>query len=540
METFWDNIIKPTPAELLQPPENDPFGNLLGTSAGLDTSVNDAGAQAVFPALSADPGSPDSLVAKVGAPAGFGTPPAALSPDVFATWHTAYQEEYINANGGGILQIGSPPGPTIHAMLSSAQDKVYILETLQKADFAKMTLADQTAIAATDTFRNVLAPQFGLSSVADDANNAIANALADINNTDPNSQTHPNSSFVDEANKDVFRQELTNIENQLPTMGVFSTADISAAVKAIQDRFDRVAAFAKAADASNQPAPSTSNRNDPNDPHPETQFVNVISLDNDAAVKSGLQNFMNAERQILAADNASIQLAATGTLQGLTKHLDAPALLAAFQMNASLKDQAINAADTEEINQINELLKTYNAMQELINQTIATFDASKSDEKRGLLGYLNDANIGNNSGALQDPRHVDLDRLVIGGLEEPGPGGDKFTPPALTDAQLKVISMFEQQLNGIANPIEDLLGIKRPTFDFYDNKGATLNYFEKSTWDQISSTLGNTVQQISEQNQLKFNDINTREKQRTAEFQSAQDALAKAADLASTIGRNIG
>src|SRR5262249_52803176 len=125
---------------------------------------------------------------------------------------------------------------------------------------------------------------------------------------------------------------------------VFSTTEISSAVKAIQDRFDRVAAFAKA----RQITPTPSNFNRPG--HIDTQFNDVISPANGASVASGLQNFMNAKKQILPADNASLQLAATGTLAGLTKHLDAPTLLAVFQMDASLKDQAINAGDTEEIN----------------------------------------------------------------------------------------------------------------------------------------------------------------------------------------------
>jgi len=531
MSNFWDTIIQPTTGETLPPPENDPFGNLLGTSAGLDPSVNDAGAQAVFPRLSFDPGSPDSLLAKAGAPAGFGTPPAALSPDVFATWHTAYQAEYINANGGGIIQIGTPPGPTIHATISSTQDKVYILETLQKSDFATMTLADQTRIAATDVFRITLAPRFGLSASPDDVNAAIQNARADIANTNVNDPVHGNSGYVSSDDKDVFRQELNNIQTRMQTMGVFSTTEIGSAVKAIQDRFDRVAAFAKAF----QTTPTPSNFNRPG--HIDTQFNDVVSLDNGAAVASGLQNFMNAEKQILAADNASLQLAATGTLQGLTKHLDAPALLAAFQMNASLKDQAINAADTEEINQINELLKTYNALQELINQTIATFNPSNSDEKRGLLGYDENSDLPNNTLGQNPPKHVDLDFLAQGNHTQ---DNNQLTPPALSPDQIKVISMFEQQLGGIAHPIEDLFGIARPKFDFFSNRGCTLNYFQKSFWDQASATLGNAVQQISEQNQLMFNDINVREKQRTAEFQSAQDALTKAADIASTIGRNIG
>ena len=166
MSNFWDTVFQPpTTGETLPPPLNDPLGHLLGTSAGLDTSVNDAGAEAVFPALSPDPNSPNSLIARAGTPNGFDTPAAALSPDVFATWHSAYQAEYINAHKGeqdanGVLTIGAPPA-AIHVTLSADQRKVYILESLQKADFAKMALADQLRIAQTQTFVNFLAPQFG-------------------------------------------------------------------------------------------------------------------------------------------------------------------------------------------------------------------------------------------------------------------------------------------------------------------------------------------------------------------------------------------
>ena len=52
------------------------------------------------------------------------------------------------------------------------------------------------------------------------------------------------------------------------------------------------------------------------------QFINVISDDGGKGIAQGLQAFMNAEKQILAADNAAMQLANTGTLAGLTKHLD--------------------------------------------------------------------------------------------------------------------------------------------------------------------------------------------------------------------------
>lgn len=548
MPGFWssDNpVIQPTPGDQLPPPQNNPFDHILGVQDGLDP-VNQAGAQAVHPALSPDPDSPDSLIAKAGKPAHFDDRPDVLSPSVFALWHTAYQQEYINRHRpeadprNGILTIGDQ----IHVTLSATQDKVYILEMLQKADFATMALDDQTRIAAVPDFFDPIARKFGLSAgpSALNALNALLQTTEDEIDPDPNappSDPPANASFVTHNDRQVFVDQLTNIRTQLAGMGVFSAADINAAIKAIKERFDRVAVFAKA-----KATPETPPLDAPtDDENPKAdfkiQFHNVVSGDGGAAIARGFDAFMNAERQILAADNAAMQIAATGTLTGLTRHLDAPGLLVAFQLSANLKDQSINAGDTEEINQINELLKTYNMIQELINQTIAAFDAAHNDQRRGLLGYDHDGEQQqnrNNSGEHEG--HISLDHLMF------GPGDlhdqDALNPPHLTQEQVKVVSMFENGLNGIASPIEELLGVKRPTlFDFYDNKGFTLNYFEKSTWDQWSATLGNTVQQISQQNQLKFNDINTLEKERTAHFQAASNALAKAAELASTVGRNI-
>jgi hypothetical protein len=290
MSNFWDTVFQPpTTGETLPPPLNDPFGHLLGTSAGLDTSVNDAGAEAVFPALSPDPNSPNSLIARAGKPNGFDTPAAALSPDVFATWHSAYQAEYINAHKGeqdanGVLTIGAPPA-AIHVTLSADQRKVYILESLQKADFAKMALADQLRIAQTQTFVNFLAPQFGLSSNRADPLNTIQAWKNTINDTTGN------AGFVSPEDKQVFLEELTIIATQVQTMGVFSLGDINAAINAVIKRFERVAAFAKA--VATPVTPSSFNR--PGDHFP-TQFMNVVSLQSGVLGQARL-SLMNAEKQ---------------------------------------------------------------------------------------------------------------------------------------------------------------------------------------------------------------------------------------------------
>lgn len=515
--SFWDNVIQPTPAMLLPPPENTPYNNVLGTSTGLDPSVNDAGAQAVHPSLSPDASSPDSLVTRAGKPPGFDLDPSVLTANMFASWHTAYQEEYINLHkdGNGFVTIGTGTD-AIHVTLSSAQDKVFILESLQKADFSGMTLADQTRIATNPDFA-LIATRMGLINAAgtvatrddvDGPNSLYQKTLDAIN------AVHP--PILSDTDQKVFLDELANIEKQIAKMGVYSPPDINAAIQAIKDRFERVLDFAQALHDPNQAEAPT-----PDDPN---QFTNVKSLDGDATILRGFQTFMNSERQILAAENASLQISNTGTLEGLSKHLDAPDLVAAFQLGTNLKDQAINAGDTEEINQINDLLKTYNVMQELINQTIAAFDATKNEEKRGLLGLTGTHDVDDGQGGTIAV-NASTDDLR-----------DRLNDPE----KLKAISMFEDLLKGVQSPIEKLLGVKRPDgFDFYNNAGKTLNYFQKSTWDQWSATLGNTVQQISQQNQITFNNINTLEKERTTHFQSATNALTKAQDITSSIGRNI-
>lgn len=556
MSDFWSGafgnapVIQPTPGEQLPPPQNTPYDNLLGGAAGLDPSINNAGAQAVFPVLSPDPDSPDSLINKAGKPAHFDDPPSALTANIFATWHSAYQAEYINSHKGeirnGILSIGTG-ADAIHVMLSGDQTKVYILESLQKADFATMAIADQMRIAVAATANQAdTDPAAAAAAVAAAKTLARLGMTADVGEAaksiDTLRTTINNDPSVPSEDKQVFLDELANVQKRVDATKVYSVTDINSEISAITDRFHRVAVFAKAKAAGPLVA-------DPNDPN---QFRDVTGLNldqnnNNVDISNGLKAFMNAEKQILAADNAAMQIANTGTLVGLTKHLDAPNLLAAFQLSANLKDQAINAADTEEINQINLLLKTYNVIQELINQTIATFDASKNDEKRGMLGYDANSGVGNNSGKVPgDTDSKGNEILAQTGIEtlknpvvvDPGEK-NQFTPPALSDAQLKAISMFEQDLHRTLSPIEDLLGVPRPSFDFYDNTGKTLNYFQKSTWDQFSATLSNTVQQISQENQLKFNDINTLEKERTTHFQSATNALSKAGDILASIGRNI-
>jgi len=94
----------------------------------------------------------------------------------------------------------------------------------------------------------------------------------------------------------VFLDELTIIQTQVQTMGVFSLGDINASLNAVNERFDRVAAFAKAAATPVTPASFNRPQAPPPNDHIDTQFMNVISLQSGAVGKARL-SFMNAEKQ---------------------------------------------------------------------------------------------------------------------------------------------------------------------------------------------------------------------------------------------------
>ncbi len=94
MSNFWDSLLPPPPTkeDLLPPPLNDYYTNIA-----VHPELIDEAAKLLFPPLSADPDSPDSLIAQVGKPEGFDLPPDQLPPGIFASWHSAFQREYINA-----------------------------------------------------------------------------------------------------------------------------------------------------------------------------------------------------------------------------------------------------------------------------------------------------------------------------------------------------------------------------------------------------------------------------------------------------------
>ena len=169
-----------------------------------------------------------------------------------------------------------------------------------------------------------------------------------------------------------------------------------------------------------------------------------------------------------------------------------------LQLYYNLTTEAKVTAETEEVNQQNELLKVYSEMQRLVNATkqyfIETDPEEAQKEKRGIIGKS--------------------DTL----------------PAGLSERELKVISMFEGYLADgnrgflARHPIEELATSPRPaTHEFFAN-ATTDSGFPKiapqlrTWWDSVATQLSDTVSLINQESQIKMNDINSMDKQKNRHF----------------------
>lgn len=419
-------------------------------------------------------------------PRGFNTPLASLSADDFASWHSAYQAEYLKAHQGSAglgaeVDIGSDPN-VIHAILSDRGDRAIILDNLQKSDFAKMAVEDQLNVAASPFFENVLATRLNLTTDAtaakDSINYLISTTIGGVPTVPVSGQ---NGMTVDE--KQPFIDELNLIQSHLENMHIFSLQDISDQVTAISKRFDRASKFAI---QQQHVGPSTQG---------------AVSSDDNATIARGYKNMIAQETQIrdvaVAAD-ALIRSAAVSN-----KKLDAPMMIFYFQLHANLSKEAQINADTEEVKQLNALLNLYSQMQGLVQQTLETF-GDKSDDKRTLLGR------GNVNDLPTDPPSSRI-----------------------------IMSVFEDVEGSGRHPLEVLYGIKKPTYDMINQSNGGLNSFLKDSWNSFNGALSNAVSQLNQQTQIIMDGINSTTKEKDRHFDLGNNALSKIADIIQTISRGL-
>jgi len=598
---FWNPVAPPATPPLqtandvtletaTPPPQNLPYLALPGDT-NVASPVIQAGANLLFPIATGING-PGTTVLRdfnqypgTGVPAEFNNAPTTLStttPESFPSWATAYQVEYLMNHTSPVPLVVGSGSTAIHVILGAdpAKPKVYILENLQKQDFATMPTADQVLIANTPYFQSTLSvlmnlipnsaapspaidPSVNSSSIASPVQ--IANMTADITVNHPTGtvdvssvskaknyildaivgaeatianstrDTVTSSTRFTTAAGQIFINELDNLKTRAEAQSVFSVQDIQDQIAAITTRFNQLQAFGTVVPPTQattiEPVDNGSGTVNFTEDAPD-QWRNVISDDDLATINSGYDKMLAAETRILAIDNKNMQISSAGVLtNGVTdKHLDAPALIFMFQLNANQTLEQTNSVATEMVNQQNALLRTYGIMQQIVHETQGKF-GTDSTQKLGIFGVDN----------TKDP-------------------SDLIANLPATAQQFKILSMFEDALGDTTgktttpaaqlSPVEKLLKLTiRPTWDMYNNpatqptntdpSGEKVNGYTSTEWGEFGTMLSDAVTQINQNNQIQMNDINSTQKQQDRHFDLANNALSKAADIIQSIGRNL-
>ena len=518
-------------------PINQPDLFIPGGSHGSESDVIIDGAQQVVPFYDGTNYAKTSLPAKQ--PASFSTAPGSMDlsakpPDNFTVWNSAYQAEYVKANGGAghdMVTIGLP-GNQLHVVLSSTNDRVFVLENLQKNDFAKLPLADQANIAATTYFTSIIGPTLNLTAAKtgpqsrETAIDAIKSYLSALGYTLPASDADRIAFFSDfstspaagggstpdgltlanmpAADRKIFADELKLLGKQIYGMGIFSLPDLANATKAISDRLSLAARFSGITACPTDTVDLTK------------KYTNLYSADGNATLMRGYTNLIQQESQIRNVSLAADQLVTSGNLSGSNKKLDAPTLIFYFQLDANLVQEAEINASTEEIKQLNALLNLYSQMQGLINQTLEKF-GDDAKQKLGLLGNADGTNWSSST-----------------------------IPTSPQPSSQVIAAIFEDYMGASSqHPLEAAYGIKKPNYDMVYNvtdsnhASGYLNPNLKDSWNAFNSSLSDTVSQLNQQSQLKMNDINSATKQKDRHFDLANNSLSKMNDMIQTIGRGL-
>lgn len=515
-----------------------PYFYLSGSANGTPSSVVATSAEWLFPSLDGETSTlpvedrPAMFYFDVTASGVTDAQKTAFLQD-FAKWHSAYQLEYIKAHGTDVtvgsetvkkldVVVGSPAARLTGIVSPDDPAKHYIVQALDKAAIARMTLTEQQAIVATGSAFTQMAALLGLSATATDNLPAATNKL-NGGNIASGGPTAPFtiSEYVDEliydlyhtaapnkgnvtlptAATDAFNTQLKILKEQIANSAIVSAKDIKQKVDDLRDRFNRLFAFFNVKEESGQ----TWNMNTPN--QNVTVYTDVISQNGDlSGINRGYAVFLAQEQRIAELAEARMKLVrSNGMLNG--KNLDVPYLVYKFQSLYNLSLEAQVVAETEQVNQQNDMLKTYAAMQDIVNRTLTLFPKA-DDTKKGVFGY---------------------------GVDE--------THKITTD-QMLMLSMFENNLGGQKHPMELLNNISRPSFDFFlslnDNTKVDnfdTNQFTHTQWSTFGTRLSETVTLINQNSQIQMNDINSLDKERNRHFELANNALSKMADIISNIAR---
>ncbi len=538
-----------------------------------------AGTDEALGSFNLDPASPDSYVSLNGAPEGFDLPPADLPVETFLSWHTQEQLSYIYKNltdQNAVLRIGNdvPGGGSLDVMLTPAGVDVsnpgnaasFInITALDAAAVGMLSVEDQNRLLDDDlypngfnTFTESVVPALGfetdIAAVLTDPESPLAQLnvlLVDLLSDSTSSDLSGALQQLSEAgltgvseNAEAVIEDLTKqIEaffEQAEANVVFDPAELNSAAKELLDRVAALNNFAISIDGLVDAQSVVDIDAD------GLLILGSVSAQEDTAqlttLATSFGNLVRAEAAVASAFDANQAIVDGIGTDDLGRPLDGPALMGLFIFNLSLKLQSINQADTEAFNQLNELVKSYGVMQDLINGLLSQFDASDTDQKLAL--NLDDMTteqraavtmfLGDFSGDIQSRVTVEL------------PFGEFFvdadTPASVIDAVGSAVNQHPAELQeNVTRPTLDILEEVSVNLDFDPPRitGVEFKALDRQAWTNILQQLNDAVTQLNQNSQLAFNEITSRSQQQTTFFEGASDALAKLQDTVKAMTSNI-
>lgn len=409
----------------------------------------------------------------------------------------------------GLLYLQEPlTDPDLTLMLSETS-KVIALDYLDNAGVAKLTLTEQTLLAKLPVFTGndgytgvPLSSSLGLvTSVPQSIDDAI-NMLNSL--PVPTGTTLTNFTADD---RDVFLNQVLLIQQKTVNQAIYQQQTIDDEIAAITARLEVAMAFGSVnAENPRGPIRVSDDRN-------AYRTDNAVSLDGGATVKAGYENFMAQERRLLELSQARAEVAASAVGNPV---LDVPSIIANLQIYYEMAMDALIAIETEEVDQQNDLLKTYAEIQRLVSE------ASGTGEKVTISGTKS------NNDKEQD--HRDLTTII-----------------SLFDSEDYVVDRNGNRVNldRQPHPLETLRGITRPTMRLTNDTNSKegnrgyLEDYSSSSWSSYGTRLSDAVTLINQETQLIMNDISAHEKEKNRYYETASNALAREYEAVLAVSRNV-
>ncbi len=500
MSVSWDHITggmlgtrpRVNPPVSLEQPYLDLTGSDGTSGSASDTNRQDAAS--LFKNFDASTSATSISTTTTYRPAGFTkakTDPTLVAD--FLSWNSAWQKEYITANGSGtptILLLGASSysaDTTITVVLTSDRTKVLIVDQLQPQQIGFLSSADQAAIAATEAFTNEdtgIGQLYSLSpSGSETIETARANILAICDSQYKDTFVTTNSTMMDEE-VGYFKAGIDTIKSEIANQSIFNLGAIKDSLDAIKERYDR--AFAMVSSSPEIKLGDT--------------YENVISPDGGASFQLAYRKFIDTERNLARIDAAAAELLLKGTTPG-TAPPNATVLVTSLQFYEQFRKTYIATAQTAELRLYSDYIGMVTQMQKMVSNTLGQFTSGTY-----------------NPSAVYGIKSQDK-TLTISSYTD------------LPETDQKLASVFDTSLGVEPNPLEALNNWARPTFDIMANGTSTLKTSKNGDWDAFANNLASHVTTINSEIQIRANEITKASSEANKHFELATSSIARMIDL---------